>query len=73
MFPPSILVPLVLSKFLAAHVKHQLRLLILVAQCWMEAPWLLSVLNMLADIPWQCLIIKDLIVDVLVGHVLKAL
>ena len=40
-----------LSKFLAEHVKGQLRCLILVAPCWMEAPWLPTVLNMLADIP----------------------
>ena len=33
MFPPT-LVPLVLSKFLAGHVKGQLRHLILVAPCW---------------------------------------
>ena len=33
MFPPLALVPLVLSKFLAEHVKRQLRHLILVAPC----------------------------------------
>ena len=65
--------PLVLSKFLAEHVKGQLRLLILVAPCWMGAPWLPTVLNMLADVPWQCPIIKDLIMDVSVGHMLKGL
>ena len=27
--------------------------------CWMEAPWLPTVLNMLADVPQQCPIIKD--------------
>ena len=37
-FIPPALVPLVLSKFLAEHVKGQLRPLILVAPCWMEAP-----------------------------------
>ena len=75
MFPPAALVPLVLSKFLAEHVKGQLRQLILVAPCWMEAPWLPTVLNMLAvaDVPLQCPIIKDLIVDILVGQVLKGL
>ena len=36
-----------------------------------EAPWLPTVLNMLADIPWQCPIIKDLIMDVSVGQMLK--
>ena len=40
--------PLVLSKFLAEHVNGQLRHLLLVAPCWMEAPWLPTVLNMLA-------------------------
>ena len=60
MFPPPALVPLVLSKFLEEHVKGQLRWLILVAPCWMEAPWLPTVLNMLADIPQQRPIIKDL-------------
>ena len=73
MFPPPALVPLVLSKFLAEHVKGQLRQLILVAPYWMEAPWLPTVLNMLADVPWQCPIIKDLIVDASVGQVLKGL
>ena len=72
-FPPLALVPLVLSKFLAEHVSGQLRHLILVVPCWMEAPWLPTVLNMLADVPWQCPIIKDLIMDVLVGQVLKGL
>ena len=41
--------------------------------CWMEAPWLPTVLNMLADILQWCPIIKDLIMDVLAGHVLKGL
>ena len=50
-FPPPTLVLLVLSKFLAEHVKGQLRLLILVAPCQMEAPWHPTVLNMLADAP----------------------
>ena len=72
-FPPLALVPLVLSKFLAAHVNGQLRHLLLVAPCWMEAPWLPTVLNMLADVPQQCPLVKDLIVDVLVGLALKGL
>ena len=59
--------------FLAEHVKGQLRHLILVVPCWMEAPWFPTVLNMLADVPQQCSIVKDLIMDVLVGQVLKAL
>ena len=72
-FPPATSVSLVLSKFLAESVKGQLRLLILVAPCWIEAPWLPTILNMLVDIPWQCPIIKDLVMDVSVGHVLKCL
>ena len=72
-FPPLALVPLVLSKFLAEHVNSQLRHLILVAPCLMEAPWLPTVLNMLGDIPWQCSIVKDLIMDVSVGQALKGL
>ena len=72
-FPPPALVPLVLFKFLAEHVSGQLRWLILVASCWMEAPWLPTVLNTLADVPWRCPIVKDLIMDVSVGLVLKVL
>ena len=72
-FPPPALVPLVLSKFLAEHVNGQLRHLLLVAPCWMEAPWLPTVLNMLADVPWWCPLVKDLIVDVSVGQALKGL
>ena len=72
-FPPPALVPLVLSKFLVEHVKGQLRWLILVTPCWMEAPLLPTVLNILADISWWCPIRKDLIMDVSVGHVLKGL
>ena len=72
-FPPLALVPHVLSKFLGEHVNVQLRWLILVAPCWVEASWLPTVLNMLADVPQQCPIIKDLIIDVLVGQVLKGL
>ena len=72
-FPPLALVPLVLSKFLAEHVNGQLRHLILVATHWMEAPWLPTILNMLADVPQWCPIVKDLVMDVLVGQVLKGL
>ena len=72
-FPPLALVPLVLSKFLAEHINGQLRHLILVPPCWMEAPWLPTILNMLADVPWWCPIVKDLIMDVLVGQALKGL
>ena len=73
MFPPPALVPLVLSKFLAEHVKSQLRHLVLVAPCWMEAPLLPTFLIMLADVPPPCSMIKDLTMDVLVGNVLKGL
>ena len=72
-FPSQGLVFLVMSKFLDEHVDGQLRHWSLVAPCWVEAPWLPTVLNMLADFPWQCPIIKDLIVDVLVGQVVKGL
>ena len=72
-FPPLALVPLVLSKFLAEHVSGHLRDLILVAPCWMEAPWLPIILNMLAHVPWQCPIVKNLVMDVSVGQVLKGL
>ena len=72
-FPPLALIPLVLPKFLAKHVNSQLRHLILVAPCWLEASWLPTVLNMLGDVPWWCPIVKDLIMDVLVGQALKGL
>ena len=58
---------------LAEHVNGQLRHLLLVAPCWMEAPWLPTILNMLEDVPWWCPIVKDLIVDVSVGQVLRGL
>ena len=53
--------------------QNQLRHLILVTPCWMEAPWLPAVLNMLADDPRQCPIIKDLIMDVLESQEVKGL
>ena len=73
LFPPAALVPIALSKFLAEHVNSQLRHLILVVPCWMEALWLPTVLNMLADVPQQCPIVKDLVMDVSVGQALKGL
>ena len=73
MFPPPALVPIVMSKFLTEHVNGPLRHLILVASCWMETPWLPTVLNILADVPQWCPIIKDLIMDVLVGQAPKGL
>ena len=72
-FPPPALVPLVLFKFLAEHVNSQLRHLLLVFLCWMEAPWLPTVLNMLAYVPRQCPLVKNLIVDVSVVQMLKGL
>ena len=39
----------------------------------MEAPWLPTVVNILADIPWHCSVIKDLMMYVSVGQVLKDL
>ena len=67
------LVPPVLSKFLAECVTGQFRLLILVVPCRMEAPQLPIVLDILADIPHQCPIIKDLIIDVSAGCICKGL
>ena len=58
---------------LAEHITGQFRLLILVVPCLMEAPWLPTVLNLLADIPWHCPVINDLVMDVSVGQVLKHL
>ena len=72
-FPPAALVPLVLSKFLAEHVNSQLRHLILVAPCWIQAPSLPTILNMLANVPQWCPIVKDVILDVSVGKALKGL
>ena len=66
-FPPPALVFLVLSKFLTECLIGQFRLLILVALCWMEASWLPTVLNMLADNPHKCPIITDFVIDVSVG------
>ena len=49
------------------------RHLILLAPCWIEAPWLPTILNMSTDVPWQCPIIKDLVMDNSSGQVLKGL
>ena len=70
-FPPPALVPLVLSKFLTEHVTGQcLRLLILVA-LMLDGGSLAfqSSHHVSLDIPQQCAVIKDLIMDVFVGHV----
>ena len=72
-FPPLSLSPLILSKFLTEHATGQLRLLILVAPCWMEAPWLPPFSTCLEDIPHWCPFIKDLIMVVSVEWVLKNL
>ena len=57
-FPFPALIPLLLSKVQADNAIGLFRLLILLAPCWMEVPWLLTVLGMLADVPHWCLIIK---------------
>ena len=72
-FPPPALVPLVLSKPLVECVTAQFRFLILVAPCCIEALWLPTALNMLADVPHHGPIIKDLIMDVLISQMLKGL
>ena len=51
----------------------QFRLLILVVSCWIEAPWLPPVISILEDVPYQCHIVKDLIIDDSFGWVLKGL
>ena len=63
-FPPLALAHLDLSTFISEHVTGQFRLLILVAHCWMEAPWLSIVLSMLEDTSYQCTVVKDLVRDV---------
>ena len=60
-------------KFLAEHVTGHHRVLILNIPCWMEAAWLLTVLNMLEGVPYCSLMVKDLIRDVSVDQVLKGL
>ena len=60
MIPPPTLVPVVLSMFLVEYITDQLRLLILVAPCWIKAHWLPTVLSMLEDSPHQFPIVKDL-------------
>ena len=72
-FPSPALIPLVLSEFLVKHVTSHFRLHILVAPCWMEAPWLLTVLKILEDVSHCSPIMKDLVTNVVVGQVLKDL
>ena len=62
MFPPAALDPLVLSWFLAECVTDQFRLHILVAPYWLP-----TVLNLFVDVPHQCPIVNDLVMDVLAG------
>ena len=61
------------SMFLTEHITGQCGLMLLVAPCWMEGPNLPTVLKMLEDIPQHCPVIKNLIMEVLVGQVLKDL
>ena len=68
---PSALVPLVLSKFLAEHVKGQFRLLILVAPCWMDAAWLPMVLYMLVYILHCYPVVQNIFMDVKGDWLLK--
>ena len=60
-FPSSILVPIVLSRFLAEQIIGQVRLLILVAHWLMETLWLPLVFNMLEDIPYWFFITEILL------------
>ena len=60
-FPPMALAPAVLSKFLMEQVTGQIRLLILLAHCWMEDLLLPSVFNILEYVFHHCPIVKDLI------------
>ena len=53
-FSPPKLISLVLFKFLLEHVMCPFRLLIVVAPCWMEVPWLPTVFSVLAVISWYC-------------------
>ena len=70
-FPPA-LVLLFLLMFLAEHLKGKFKILIVVAPCWMEAPWLPTIPHILKDIHDMCPI-KDLKRAVFVCQVLKGL
>ena len=63
-FSPA-LVPVVLSMFLAELITGNFRLLIHVASCCIEAPWLHLILKMLENVHWQCPMLKDFIEDVM--------
>ena len=71
--PPVAPVSLVWSKFLVEHFIGKLRLLILVAPCWMNACWITKVLCMLEDIPHWCPIVEVLVMDVSVSWVPECL
>ena len=71
-FPSTPLVLRVLSKFLEEHITGQFRLLILVALCCREAPWLSTFFGILEDIPHSCHH-KNVIMDVSVDQVVKGL
>ena len=58
-FSHPALVPLFLCQILTECVTGPFRPLILVAPCWMKAPWLLTVLKMLENIPCLCSVVKD--------------
>ena len=58
---------------MAEHVTGQYRFPILVAPSWMEDPQLPTGLSMSDDLPYQCLIIKDLVRYGSVGWVFKIL
>ena len=47
--------------------------LILVIPCWIEAPWLPTVLGMLWDFPYKCALVKDLVNDVSIDQMIRGL
>ena len=56
-FTSPVLVPLVLSRFLAVHVRGLFKFLVLVIPCWTEASYFPTVLSIMEDTPHQCYII----------------
>ena len=70
MFPPSTSVRLLLSKFLAEHVKGQMNQLILVASHWIEAPQSSQHVGRNSSVVSHH---KNLLMLVSVDHVLKGL
>ena len=63
---------LILCKFLVEHVTGQLKLLVLVVPCWMGVS-LSSHSPQCIQCSLQCSIVKNIVLDVLVGWVLKDL